>query len=333
MILPTPSKDNCLKIYRGTSVSLPVKIRVSAKIPFDLTGYEGFITVKSAMWDHDYYDSRAAIKKNLVFENPASGEFEIKLSPKETWIEPGEYYFDIQLKKDNAIAHLVFFKLEIIGLPTNRTATELTEPPTGEAIVENGNLEIILPEKSSPIIIYTPLISKTPTNLVETITAEPAYLLEGLDDPDEPQRNFKIKSYGAQVAFSMKFESPNNDEFNRFYFEDFSFPNLPNDCPLKNGSLDIRNNQIIFHFSEELGVEIYEMAIASIDDKVTAKHTSLESSAEPYFVPMGTGYGVLDIIAHLGDKKQICIKGNYTMPRELGEKSTWFLKIDYFNWD
>ena len=109
-------------IARGTSLTIPVLIKRLDETPFDLTGYSAHFTLKAEKFDNDYDDNRALITKDIeIGERGCKGRFNIVLSSKETWLEPGEYHFDIELVHNHGVARLATFNTKIVGGPTNRT--------------------------------------------------------------------------------------------------------------------------------------------------------------------------------------------------------------------
>lgn len=89
----------------------------------DLTGATVFFTAKSAI-DDDATDSSAAIAVEVTdHTNPEAGETVIPLTSSDTDVTPGQYFYDIQVKKgDNTITSIRYRKLEVIADITRRTS-------------------------------------------------------------------------------------------------------------------------------------------------------------------------------------------------------------------
>jgi len=92
------------------------------------------------------------------------------LNSKETWQDPGDYYFDVMLKDTatNRITRLITCKTTIVAGPTNRLIndTSIGGQLFGDAI------SIVLTEKN-PISVVMPLIADPPENILESATMYP----------------------------------------------------------------------------------------------------------------------------------------------------------------
>jgi hypothetical protein len=112
-----------ITLVRGATEYLTEVIQDMDGQPLDLTGSTVYFTVKTDEWDEDSPDAGALIKKNISdFNNPKSGEVEIKLLPTDTYVTPGEYYYDVRVK-DTAgdVALADDGQCTISGTPTNRS--------------------------------------------------------------------------------------------------------------------------------------------------------------------------------------------------------------------
>lgn len=65
--------------------------------PIDITSATLLFTVKNAEWDSDSSDSGAKIKKELSITDGVNGKAKLFLTQQETFIDPGEYYYDIKI--------------------------------------------------------------------------------------------------------------------------------------------------------------------------------------------------------------------------------------------
>lgn len=89
----------------------------------DLTGATVFFTAKAAI-DDDVTDAAAAIAVEVTTHtDPEAGITVIPLSSTDTNVTPGEYFYDIQVKKaDLTIVSIRFRKLEVFEDVTRRTS-------------------------------------------------------------------------------------------------------------------------------------------------------------------------------------------------------------------
>ncbi len=88
-----PQKQPDLFIIRGDSASIDFAIAGT-----DLTGATVYFTAKIEIDDANN-DSAAAITKEVTSHaNPTGGETVIELSPEDTTVAPGIYFYDIQVK-------------------------------------------------------------------------------------------------------------------------------------------------------------------------------------------------------------------------------------------
>lgn len=112
-----PQKQPDLFIIRGDNVS--INFNVSG---VDLTGATVFFTAKPELTD-DAGDTTAVIAvETTSHTDPTAGRTVIELSPTDTNVEPGIYYYDIQIKKaDGQIASIPARKMRIWADVTRRT--------------------------------------------------------------------------------------------------------------------------------------------------------------------------------------------------------------------
>lgn len=107
-----------ITLIRGDTSSISLTLT-----GIDLTGATVFFTAKAAI-DNAVDDSAAAITVETTDHvDPANGVTSIPLSSSDTNVTPGEYYYDIQVKKaDNSIISIPYRKLEIVADITRRTS-------------------------------------------------------------------------------------------------------------------------------------------------------------------------------------------------------------------
>ncbi len=106
-----------IEIIRGDTTSIDFTSN-----GIDLTGSTVFFTAKTAI-DNDVDDSTAAIAVEVTdHTDPTAGVTVIPLSSTDTNIEPGEYFYDIQIKNGDTVTSIEPRKLEIIADVTRRTS-------------------------------------------------------------------------------------------------------------------------------------------------------------------------------------------------------------------
>lgn len=116
-------------IKRGTTYPITFENTTSAGLPIDLTGATVYFTAKSVESDVDVADTSAVIQKNVTVHvdeagspSAALGISTILLTPADTTVTPGKYYYDITVKYASGVVNTpVEGKLEIDGKPTNRS--------------------------------------------------------------------------------------------------------------------------------------------------------------------------------------------------------------------
>lgn len=111
-----PQKKPDLNLIRGDSYS------ISVNLGRDLTGATVFFTAKPAL-TNDTDDANAVIEKEVtVHDDAAAGQTTIALTPSDTDVEPGEYYYDIQVKSGSDIVSTPVRKLKVYADVTRRTS-------------------------------------------------------------------------------------------------------------------------------------------------------------------------------------------------------------------
>lgn len=106
-----------ITLIRGDSASILFTLEGQ-----DLTGTTIFFTAKPAL-TNDTGDETAVITiETTSHSNPTAGETVIVLTPADTNVAPGEYFYDIQVKRDsNTITSIRARKLEVVADVTRRT--------------------------------------------------------------------------------------------------------------------------------------------------------------------------------------------------------------------
>lgn len=112
-----PQKKPDLFLIRGDSYSIPVTFS-----GVDLTGSTVFFTIKPAL-TNDAGDTTAVLTIEVTsHDDPTNGHTIIPLSNTDTEIEPGEYYYDLQIKNGSTITSIPARKCKIYADVTRRTS-------------------------------------------------------------------------------------------------------------------------------------------------------------------------------------------------------------------
>jgi hypothetical protein len=110
-----------INIIRGDTSSINFSLTDDGS-PVDLTGATVFFTAKPAL-TNDITDTSAVMSVEVTsHSNPTAGETVIPLSSTDTDVTPGEYFYDIQVKRGDAtIVSIPARKLEVFADVTRRT--------------------------------------------------------------------------------------------------------------------------------------------------------------------------------------------------------------------
>lgn len=112
----SPQKRADLFLIRSDSVTLPFTVDM------DLTGATVFFTAKPTI-SNAVDDSDSVISVEVTdHSNPEGGVTSIPLSSSDTNVAPGEYYYDIQIKKGSEVTSIPVRKLIVYGDITRRTS-------------------------------------------------------------------------------------------------------------------------------------------------------------------------------------------------------------------
>lgn len=105
-----------ITLIRGDSNSIIVNFD-----GVDLTGATVFFTAKSVLDTADDTSADIAIEVT-EFDDPTSGEVIIPLTPEDTTVDPGDYFYDVQVKdSDGNIKSIPYRKLTVVADVTRRT--------------------------------------------------------------------------------------------------------------------------------------------------------------------------------------------------------------------
>lgn len=115
---------NKITIDRGTAYAISGTYSDSAGNPIDITGATIRFTCKNVEWDSNATDTDALIAKTGSIVSPTAGTYLVSLTPADTYIDAGNYFYDIKIDRHSDasdIKRLSKGALVIDGSPTNRT--------------------------------------------------------------------------------------------------------------------------------------------------------------------------------------------------------------------
>jgi hypothetical protein len=122
------SRNQDLTIKRGTTYPLTIHFTDANGDPIDLTGATVYFTAKSVEYDVIAADTSAVISKDVTVHLDEAGDASatdgittILLTDNDTYVTPGNYYYDITVKYLSGVINTpIEGKLKIDGKPTNR---------------------------------------------------------------------------------------------------------------------------------------------------------------------------------------------------------------------
>lgn len=312
-------------IYRGTSIKIPVILKKDNDTILDVAGYELTFTLKACQSDFDYDDDRALITK--VFQpNPKKlGRFDITLTSKETWLEPGEYYFDLMLSRNKGASRLMIGKFLLVGGPTNK----LTNHDQDQEYLDIYDALEITPSSHGYIVVSVPLVTDPPKTILETADGDPAYIYQGFGNP---VNQIKYRVYGPRVSLMMTLRVPHDHTEHRYRFDQFFLNNhIPLPCPLHNGYLEFKNRRLSFHLNKVMDMMWYNTSIQHSPEITYDGNTGFQPSDQPIYVGDNVDAGNL-ICQFNHENDQIHFTGHHYVHDDHGEFMYWMIRIDWFNW-
>lgn len=117
--------SNLVDIDRGTIYPITGTYTDDDGVAIDITDAEIFFTVKESRWDTDADDSEALIKKDGVIVSGPDGTYSITLTPTDTYVTPGKYWYSTTIDLDGTgsnIKVLASGRVKVVGHSTNRSA-------------------------------------------------------------------------------------------------------------------------------------------------------------------------------------------------------------------
>ena len=93
-----------MTIYRGKTKTFRADVRTYLGSKKDLTGYNAYFMAKASKADAD---GSAVVTKTGTISTPTAGYATFELTPADTDIALGDYYYDIQLSDGSECAVLI----------------------------------------------------------------------------------------------------------------------------------------------------------------------------------------------------------------------------------
>ena len=116
---------NLADIDRGTKYAIAGAYTDDDGDPVNITASEVFFTVKSTQYDVDADDSDATIKKSGTIVSGPAGTYAITLTPTDTYVTPGRYYYSIKIDitgDGSDVKLLASGRVKVVGNTTNRVS-------------------------------------------------------------------------------------------------------------------------------------------------------------------------------------------------------------------
>lgn len=312
-------------ISRGTSVMIPIILKKDNDTILDVTGYELVFTLKAQQSDFDYDDDRALITKTFQ-PAPEMGRFNVCLTSKETWLEPGVYYFDLMLSRNQGCTRLAIFKVAIVGGPTNR----LTNHSQDQEFTTLYDALEVTPTNQGYVVIQVPLCPDPPPSILERAAGTPGYIFQGWG---EPVNEIAYTNFGPRLSMMMTLRVQHDALPHRFRFDTFFHGNhIPYPCPLANGYIEFKNRLVTFHLNKEMAMLWYNTSVQHSPETTFDGNTGIQPSTQPIMVGDNVDAGELTVqFVHKND--QIHLTAHHFMPDDAGGFEWWMIRIDWFNWN
>ena len=285
-------------------------------------------TLKAYQYDHDYDDVRALIKKDIVMEDDlkTKGRFDVTLSSKDTWLHPGKYIFDIQLIRGNSNIQLALCKTNIVGQPTNR----VVKHEAGDPIFYTTPITVD-PEDPTNIVVDVPLVPNPPEHLVETLDADPEYILHYTEREDGLKRDAHLQVYGPRVVMLMNFSVPHDAAEHIVSFDKFFIHRLPTACPLRGKMLRIKNRAVTVETTRDMGMAVFHTFVQHSPEITQDAEYYQAQTNKPIYIGDNVDNGHINFAIEDGNDK-ISIVGNYYIPDDAGGRIVFALMVTWINW-
>lgn len=221
-------KNRYVDIERGTSFTLPVFLKDENNNPIISSDFQIYFTLKKNKFDFDYDDEQALIKKDAVLGDEKTGRYDINLSSRDTWLPPGEYYFDIMLKKGDDIYRLYCAETAITEAPSNRYQSDITSGGLFSEPISIGTYQL------KPIHVELPgtfLLNYKDIPL----KASPKYLLKEQSD----EKCKEIQHFTSRMRFPLILEGEGGFVLNTISPYDFI-----NENPFGKIKINLENDNI-----------------------------------------------------------------------------------------
>lgn len=312
-------------IHRGTSVKIPIILMKDNDTPLDVSTYTIHFTMKKCQSDFDYDDDRALIAKSFAPHPDKPGRFDIVLTSKELWQEPGVYYFDIMLTRGPSANRLVLGKFNLVGGPSNRLTNH--DPDQFDGFIFDA-IEVI-PQNNQYIAITVPLVTDPPPTILERASGEPQYIYQGIGDPIN---EVKYRVFGPRLSLMMTLRVPHDHTDHRYRFDQFFLNNnIPAPCPLKDGYIQFHNREITFKLAKEMDMGWYNTSIQHNPEITYDGSTGWQPSTQPLYVGDRVDAGEL-VCQFIADNDQIHLTAHHFINDDHGGFEYWMIRIDWFNW-
>lgn len=116
---------NLANIDRGTKYSITGTYSDDDGVAVDITSSAIYFTVKSEKFDTAAADAGATISKNGTITDGPSGTYAITLTPTDTYVTPGNYYYSIKIDvadDGTDVKLLASGRVKVVGNTTNRNS-------------------------------------------------------------------------------------------------------------------------------------------------------------------------------------------------------------------
>jgi len=161
-----PKITTYANIQRGTSLTIPCLFTDAHSNPVDLTNFTVYFTIKPVIGDSDWDDNMCMVQKTFAPQDPINGKFYVQCSSHDLYFEPGHYYFDVELRRnDGAVARLTTMDFTLVAGPTNRSVNE----DVGQIIV-GDEIRTIWLDQGDPVVVISQFVECNDINVAALYT-------------------------------------------------------------------------------------------------------------------------------------------------------------------